>query len=340
MRRLIVHIGTPKAASTSLQEGLVEARSALAAAGIDYPALGRDGGSHRALALELESGRPGPLAARLSAHLRATAAEVVVLSAEQFEGAEPGAGVAAAIAAIAGEAGFRPLAVAVVRPQVDYLNAVYAQHVVRLFTDEPFGRFLERMIGHRRFDYGRQFEPWSSREDMDFAVIPLTLSELGGGIVAAFLRAAGLDGRVAGPLPAPVANTTPGPAAIEAFRRLAARSGRARLDDRYAEARRDLEAAMRVAEPAAPRFFAPDQDQSARIFKHFTATNEAFARRWWGRDFEAVFGRPEPRRPNALAPDAHRPDLDAAVDDILARFGRPERWTERAGRWIGRGVGR
>lgn len=334
MRRLVVHIGTPKAASTSLQEGLVEARPILAAAGIDYPALGRDGGSHRALALELESGRPGPVAARLSAHLRTTTAEAVVLSAEQFEGSEPGAGVAEAIAALAREAGFRPLAVAVVRPQVDYLNAVYAQHVVRLFTDAPFGRFLDRMIDHRRFDYGRQFEPWSSRQDMDFAAIPLTPPELDGGIVATLLRAAGLEGRVAGPLPAPVANTTPGPAAIEAFRRLAARSGRARLGNRYAEARRELEADMQVADPAAPRFFAPDQNQSVRISKRFAEPNEAIARHWWGRDFEAVFGRPEPRRPNALPPDAHRPDLDAAVDAILARFGRPERWTERAGRWI------
>lgn len=91
---------------------------------------------------------------------------------------------------------------------------------------------------------------------------------------------------------------------------------------------------MRVAEPDAPRFFAPDPAEYARIAKHFAAADEAFARRWWQRGFDEVFGRPEPRRPNAIAPDADRPDLDAAVADILARFGRPERWPERAGRWM------
>lgn len=335
VRRLIVHIGTPKAASTSLQAWLAGERMRLAAVGIDYPALAQADSGHRRLALGLE-GALGPAVRqreieRLGHVLAGTPADVVILSAEQFEGAPEPADVPGLIAAIAARHGFRPLALAVVRPRPGYLNAVYAQHVRRLFTAERFGPFSVRMEGHPRFDYPRRFKPWSDRKDMDFAAIPLTASELSGGIGPRLLAAAGLAAPPdAGP--APRLNVTPGPATIEAFRRLAAQSGRRRLGRRDGPARAALETAAEATGWNRSRFSGLAPDLAARIEARYADADEAFARRFWGRSFAEVFAGERAASAGSNEWNGSGPEsaaIDDLVADILARYGRPEWVSER-----------
>lgn len=349
MKRLVVHIGNPKAGSTSLQTWLASHRRALSEAGIDYPVLrGRATEGHRALALALEGGAgeaaAGKAVAAFAQALEQSRGDTVVISAEQFQGAPDAAEVPARIAALAAAAGYRPVAVVFLRPQPAYLNSVYTQHVQRLFTADRFPRFLERSIGDRRYDYDAQYRQWSERADFDFVPVPFTGAELVVGVERRFLMAAGLADRLAAieALPgAPTANASPGPNTVETFRRLAARSGRARLGEAYGEARVALDEATDRLGWNATRFVGLDGDLTARIEARFADANDAFARRHWGRAWDDVFARDRARVPvpNALDPKTTAPALSAEIDRlvraVLEVHGRPETVLERMRRFVG-----
>jgi hypothetical protein len=341
MRSLILHIGNPKAGSTSLQHWLAGNRAGLAAAGIDYPLIGRGSDhNHRALAVALEGREDRATTEQLAGHLRAAVlgpAEAVVISAEQLEGAPDRLKLPDRFAALAREGGRAVTAVLFVRPQWAYVNSVYAQHVQRFFTARRFLPFQRGVIGERRYDYGRHYRQWADHPEIRLVVVPLVAAALTDGIEGAFLGAAGLS--VPG-LPASARhNESPGPATLETFRRLAGLGARHRIGA-YQRGRGAIKSGAEKRGWNRQRFSGVGETLRGTIEARFAASNAAFADRFWGRPWADVFAD-ELARP--LVPNEYEAGRDAALDaeidaivgDILERFGRPETPFERIGRAIG-----
>jgi hypothetical protein len=344
MKRLVIHIGNPKAGSTSLQAWLARNRDRLADVGIDYPALRRrnDDAAHRMLAHALDGTVQDEAAARqiglLETVLAETAHDTVVLSAEQLQAAAPRAGVPARLAEIAARHGFRPLAIVFLRPQASYLNSLYAHNVRRLFTAARFDVWLPKAMTEDRYDYATWYRQWSERPDMDFKPVAFTGAELAIGLERRFLMAAGLSGRLGALEDLPTAfaaNEAPGPLTLETYRRIARKSGRARIGAAYPEARAFVQAETDRLGWNRTRFSGLDPATVASIEERFAASNAEFAVRHWRRPWTEVFA-PDTARPpvrNEVDPAGVDPrfaaEMDAIAEAALERYGRPERLVER-----------
>ena len=129
MRRAIVHIGTPRTGTTTLQHILTRLRPALAGAGVLYPDLTPSSAtvphlSHQYLGEALDGRRPrrdrAELLADLAAQARATPCDILLLSYEGLCQAPPALRVPHTLAALLRDAGFAMEAVMTVKPQAEY----------------------------------------------------------------------------------------------------------------------------------------------------------------------------------------------------------------------------
>jgi hypothetical protein len=213
MGRLIVHIGTHKTATTSLQRHLAKNRAALAARGIlypDYDLIGRGGHYAHLGIVNALSGQHDKLGvADAQAFFAAVMARVpdhdaTILSAEPFYRhvayAEAGAVPPeperywplrrAYVERVRELFAPHPVEVVVVfRRQADYAHSLYQEQIKSTRYREDFRGFRPQFWYH--FDYLGQARAWAAA----FALRPLRFEDLvaGGDPVAAFGAHLGLD---------------------------------------------------------------------------------------------------------------------------------------------------
>ena len=233
MGRLIVHIGTHKTATTSLQRHLAKNREALAARGIWYPDYGLIGHAPHYAHLGIVNALAGQhdkfSVAEAQAFFRAVMArvpdhEATILSAEPFyrhvaypdgDGAVPAEPERywprrAAYVARVRElfAGHAAEIVVVFRRQADYAHSLYQEHVKTTRYRGDFRAFRAAFWFH--FDYLGQARAWAE----GFALKPLRFDDLvaGAGPVKNFGAHLGLD--LAGPATVPQQNVALHPDAV------------------------------------------------------------------------------------------------------------------------------
>ena len=287
-RRLVVHAGTPKTGSTTLQRALAALDPHLRERGIHVPAAARDEpglARHANLLRRLSGYRYAPEKGEWRAlveEVRASDARVFVISDEAF-GQRPPSGIHRAIAELAARCGLEVDVVAYVRPQCQYLESLYAQDVKGGFVEKPFGMYtgdafaMRPVARHPWLDYGRAFAPWRAAFGDRVAVTPFEPSRLPGGLVAHFLGLLGC-GELAGAVPDIRANTRIGAKELEVHRLTTMALRRAGRREPWW----DLERLHGLRElVAGDRAFAGLSAVRAQdLMERFGAANAAFARDW------------------------------------------------------------
>ena len=197
MKRLIVHIGPRKTGSTSIQQMLAAPETPLRAHGAYLPRAGTipaNRGTHVGLAREARGGGTR-LWERLADEVRATGAERVVLSAEDFSSPWCRARAARRLADFAARESCEVDILAYVRPQWQIVESEYSQRVCGRGLGAPFGRFADDLLAARDntiLDYNVVFAPFREAFGARVHVFPLEPSSLPGGLRAHFLAQIGI----------------------------------------------------------------------------------------------------------------------------------------------------
>ena len=288
-RRLVVHVGTCKTGSTTIQDALARLTPALAGRGIHVPSTGR---------FEAASARHGNLLASLTGfrydaarggwrelaeEIRSSDARAFVISDEGLVRVQHAAAAVAAVAGLAADCCLAVDVVGYVRPQCQYLESSYAQYVKSGSEEAAFDAYLadafamRRVARHPQLDYRRVFAPWRAAFGDRVAVTPFERSRLTDGLLGHFLGRLGacdLAGSAAGG----ATNARIGAKALEvrrlttvALRRRG--SGRARIV-RVVPALHGLSALLH---PDAP-FAGLSSARAHALTEGFAAANAAFAR--------------------------------------------------------------
>ena len=338
MRRAIVHIGTPRTGTTTLQHILSRLRPALAGAGVLYPDLTPSTAtephlSHQYLGEALDGRRPArdraELLDSLAAQVRATPCDVVLLSYEGLCQIPPALGVPRTLATLFAAHGFALEAVMTVKPQAEYLNSLFTWRTQFLREGRAFPAFARAWMGSARLDLHRMAAPWRAAADGRLHVIPVRDRRTDRPLVERTLDGLGLLDRVAPLLTAADAglaeNRSPGPAAVEVLRRLHRGGARAALGTRSRAASRFVEDAARSRGLDATSFQGVSAAVHAEAASRWAATNDALAQQAWGTSWadRVPGGAPSPvNEVAALPPD---PAIEAHVATILrdtcAHFG-------------------
>ena len=338
MRRAIVHIGTPRTGTTSLQHVLTRLRPGLAGAGVLYPDLTPSGAavphlSHQYLGEALDGRRPRrdreELLQDLAAQLRGTPCDTVVLSYEGLCQAPPALGIPRRLAALFASQGFEMEAVMTVKPQAAYLNSLYTWRTQFLREGRTFPAFAAAWLGSPRLDLDRMAAPWRATCGGRCAVVPVRDRRDPRPLLERLLAEVGLLDRAAPLLTAADAglaeNRSPGPFAVEALRRMHRGGARAALGARSREASRFVEAAARARGLDAAGFQGVSAGLYAQAAARWAASNAGLAMAAWGVGWEHRVADADPAPVNDIAVMAADPAVEAAVvalvQDTCGHFG-------------------
>lgn len=337
MRRAIVHIGTPRTGTTSLQHVLTRLRPGLAGARVLYPDLTPSSAaaphlSHQYLGEALDGRRSRrdrqELLQDLAAQLRGTSCDTVVLSYEGLCQAPPALGIPRRLATLFASQGFEMEAVMTVKPQAAYLNSLYTWRTQFLREGRTFSAFAAAWLGSPRLDLGRMAAPWQAACGGRCAVVPVRDRRDPRPLLERLLAEVGLLDRVAPLLTAADAglteNRSPGPFAVEALRRLHRGGARAVLGARSREASRFVEAAARARGLDAEGFQGVSAGLHAEAAVRWAESNAGLALMAWGVGWEQRVADAAPAPVNDVAMVAD-PGVEAAVaalvQEACGRFG-------------------
>ena len=331
-RRLVVHVGTAKAGSTSIQTMLARRSGALRACGIEV--LGsRSGGNARGTGhwppravMRSSSGaahaRLERIAwARLEGWIRRSDAESFVLSSEMFTTWRVRERCAELLLELARGENLEIDIVGYVRPQWQRLESGYAQRVKTGNVGLSFERFVAPRLGSsardERLDYNRVFGALRAAFGAAHVkVLPLEGSRLPQGLLAHFLETVGAGGGRIDVTGLPRTNLRLGAKEVEVRRAV-----RARIGDRFLDGE---QVANRLAwlsalfDDDAP-FAGFGLDEVRAIEDRFADSNARFARDY-GIDAAGVLFR-DPVGETAARPNAARwEDLGPAEQGRVRRY--------------------
>lgn len=297
MKRLVVHIGPPKTATTYFQQALFTNTDVLAAHGVYLPQTGRTelapkAFCHHHLAWELMGSprfRPdiGGWDA-LTGEIADVDAETVLISSEVLS---PGTIASQQIGDLLEErlrpSGWAVTILYVVRDQVSLINSSYAQQV-KTFTDvDDFALHVEAVLERGAADLEQQTSRWCESSDFEFVAVPFPALFEPNPLVT-LLRAARIDiNEDELVMRSEAVNITLGPIAVAAFRLL-----RHYLEGLNPDLSHDDMAVRklhRVAARAAKDagwceepFWGWTPALATEAVKRLGPTNERFARAVWG----------------------------------------------------------
>ena len=350
-RRLVVHVGTPKTGSTSIQYALAGLDPPLRERGIHVPSAGRRHAAsarHANLLRSLTGFRYDATRGgwgELAEEIRASDAHSFVISDEALARtrAKNVAGAIAAIRGLAADCALRVDIVAYVRPQCQYLESSFAEDVRTGRVQQPFDGYtaeefaMRRVERHPWLDYRRVFAPWRAAFGERVAVTPFERSRLAGGLLGHFLGLLGAGELAARADDAP-ANVRCGAKELEVRRLTALALRRGGIDHRRVV--RVLEALDGLATlllPDAP-FAGLSGDRARALMDRFAGANAAFARDY-GIGAAGVLFRDPPvdalARPNtARWCDLSVVEREAVREHVMRTLGvDPAPETGSAGRW-------
>ena len=313
MARIILHIGTHKTATTTLQETLAANRGRLAEHGLIYPKLGRFSGHHTLAThwVKLPQVYYGPVPAaerwRQIVDAHAGTAATVLVSSEEFSRWQPQGVDFAELAAILAPFEERTV-VCTLRNQVAYLQSIFLE-VTRdhMAAFEPFlaGALRNHHATGVFLDYGALYDhllTGFAPEEIAFLSFEQAVRQKGG-IIGALLARAGLP--LLDLAPIDDANVSPEPLAAWA----ASQIDPARPAALVAQARQAL--ADTFGNIPTTLYTRPEV---TRVAAHFAPLNAAFEARYRAHDPGFALA------PLALSPNlVYRGQIPAA---FWYRFGR------------------
>lgn len=316
-RRLVVHVGAPKTASTAIQQGLYTNRQTLAELGVHLPETGRlelesRGIGHHHLAWEIH--RPRQFSPRqggwadLAAELAGVEAETVLLSSEAFLRAMLPAhrdDFAQRLRALSDEV----VLVVCVREQLSLINSMYGQGVKMLWGLPPFEQYVEDQLSGGTVDFDALFSPWHRTAGTTVRAVPFGGPGSPHPLVG-LLSAAGIEPTADLDLSLPHANPSLGPVGVEACL-LLTRHLRGRFPDFdpfSLPGRKVHRVAGRTARESGwceePHWgWTPDLAED--VARRLAPANHRFAQAVWGHDWP-------------LAHPVDRPPQVAAFEDLAA----------------------
>ena len=284
MKRLIVHVGMPKAGSKTIQTMLRNCTELLTANGVHVPTLsGTEHGGHGKLGRELVAAPRNPRLAwtQLAQQIRLTDATTFVISVEFFLQARFREIVAAKLAELVERENLAVGIVGYVRPQWQYLESWYTQAMYggkSKWRAPTFQRFVADRLDGREptmLDYNIAFAPYRAAFGEHVEVTPLEPSRLPQGLLVNFLRQCGVNATPAAVADLPRRNPRRGAKATE-VQRLAL----AAFQPQPEGARRPLLLALpRLLDDDVP-FAGFDPAQIADIEARFADANARFAREY------------------------------------------------------------
>jgi hypothetical protein len=161
MKRVILHIGTPKTGTTSVQWAFKQSRPFLASLGILYPTTGLSADphefAHHPLARAARKKIAPPWQA-LAAEIQASACDTVVLSSEELTALD-GKSIEFIREALKG---FDLSVVVYLREQVDYIEAMYNQVIKTAKDTRTRDRFLADFLASEAADYLGLLDRWTT----------------------------------------------------------------------------------------------------------------------------------------------------------------------------------
>jgi len=323
MKRCVVHIGTSKTGTTSLQMRLARNRADLLDHGVLYPDLGnRPNHLHADLSRHF-AGTARPVEGktafeRLTREIAANPHETLLLSSEGFFGFEDAAGAPERLAGFCRAAGYRLEAVVVLRPQADYMNSVYVQGVKLLNDSRRFAAFFEPALIGDRFDYEARLRQWHDHPEIGLTAVPYAPSVLESGLDRAVFAAMGLSEDVIENLVAREMadrNVTPGPNAVEVFRRIAAATGGRRVPGNAGIRKKVLALAGKKGWNAV-KFQGLDTTMLRRVGRRYGESNRIVAQRLWGQDWDEVYAGSTIAERNEFVPETAPEGLKHEISKI------------------------
>jgi hypothetical protein len=300
MRRLIVHIGGPKAGSSSLQSFLFGNREGLARKGILYPVIeGDEARSHSGLPKSFtgqvvtakQAGMTFPAMQRI---ISGSSAEAVIISSEFFVSGHRHPAMIEAVQTLARATGLSLTIAAFIRPQHSWINSAFTQSTKRLKNSLDFNPFFESSLARANYNPMQVFKAWMNLPGSEFIALPFTPSQLKPNMETVFLKAAGLANELSDVLDdvVPViANRSPGPMTIEACLRAAREIMRSGRNTWQAKKHASKFIAWAANEHGwnATSYSGLTNDAKASIWRHFAKANNQFAHKAWGRSWDEVF---------------------------------------------------
>lgn len=319
--RIVLHIGSEKTGTTSIQHWAAANREALASRGILYPvapgeaAGGRIEPNHVGLAIAVADRARRPdllgmlgltepaamasfiagLPGRLAAEIAASGCHTMLLSNEHLSSRVKTAEEAAALRRLLEQAtaGRRPSWQVVLyhRRQDEMIQSFHAMRVLHGFAG-PF------RAAARAADPRLDPRPLLAAYAAVFGEEAITVRlfdrrrMVGGDAVADLAALLGLDAAAPGFAAPPRANVSPGPAALELLRLLNPHVPPS-VDGLANPARRRLLAAIRAL-PPEPRALLAPRAELDRFLARYEAVNAEIARRWCGRPDGLLFDPPDP----------------------------------------------
>ena len=305
-------------------------RPELARQGVLYPDLTPRSAAephlnHQHLGETLDGRRPRhertELLDGLSRQLGGSAADVAIISYEHLCLVPPRLGVAALLAELFARHGFAMEILATIKPQAELLNSTYTWRSQFLRERRRFDTYAAAELGHSRFDYARLFEPWRRASSGRMTVVPMRDPRSGRPVLARFLDAAGVSDRAAPFVTqddlALRENRSPGPIAVETFRRLRRSGAHLRLGRDARQATRFVEESCAARGLDDVSFRGVDPLLRARMETRWQAANARLASAAWGESWSArVAGEPV-SAVNEIARSGNPADGLAEVDALL-----------------------
>lgn len=295
MTTLVVHTGLPMTGAATIRDQLVACREPLERAGVAM--VGKDGAMAWDRAVRQVLGGESPqVLKRIVRKKLQDDLSAVLLSSEPAASALTSFTNVMALRAFSRDRALTTRVVLVVREQLELLNALYCQQVMRMETSIGFDAFVTETIASTTLDLGGQFT--TLLDDTEIQLVAVRFSQLDEQLPAAgILDAARLPGgeaiaesrTVTGTEeePAAVEDALPGPVLLTATRLLHKRLTRLGVVRKRSAA--DVVAAaavMRVRAATAgwdsEPFWGWSTERAASMAAEFAAGNAVFAARAWG----------------------------------------------------------
>ena len=275
-RKLVVHIGTVKTGSTSIQEVLHRLPLALEREGVHVPVAA----TWRGCAKNLDGAHHPILGGweDMLYEVRRSAARLCVISNENFTWHREALETARRIEALARAARRDVKVVGYVRPQHQFVESLYVQNVRDGEALGPFETQLRTMLDHSHADYETRFGPWREVFGERLAVYPLEATRNRGGLLSHFLSLLGADSIAPAAAALPRANVRLGAKHVEVVRltRLA-------LEGRVPDQKTQF--ALERVQQRTPRLLNGDRpfrglssSQAQTVMERFAVSNARFAR--------------------------------------------------------------
>ncbi|WP_366554998.1 hypothetical protein [Aquibaculum sediminis] len=329
MRRCIIHVGMPKAGSTTLQHFLRRHRKSLLRKGVFTPLVGKRL-LYRELFESLAHDRApfeSTLLPELDRGCEEAGCETLLLSYEGLQRLAPDRQGPARLAASFGQRGFRVTFVAVVRPQAQFMNSFYSHAVLYFRTGKRFRLYVEAALQEQRYDYDQRLAQWIDCPGAEFRALPLAAAR--GNLAKRFLEVCELPRISAAREEPPVKNERPGVITMELLLRLRRQGAHYRFGDNENKARRWLRQEVLTRGWKEPRFMGLDDELAARIRARYAIVNQNFARRHFGEDWDSLFAveNGQSFRCNECDPAVADPrlisEIEALAAEALARYSAP-----------------